>query len=134
RCGVEVHTLECEWGQVFRPEQIEAAIREVKPSVLALVQGDTSTTMCQPLEDIGAICRREGVLFYSDATASLAGNPLKTDEWGLDAVTAGLQKCLAGPSGSSPLTLSPRAVEVVHARRHVEAGISSGSDRLAEPG
>ncbi|MGO2414952.1 pyridoxal-phosphate-dependent aminotransferase family protein [Cobetia crustatorum] len=134
RCGGEVHVIECPWGEVFQPEQIETAIRKVKPRLLALVQGDTSTTMCQPLAEIGAICRREDVLFYTDATASLAGNSLKTDEWGLDAVTAGLQKCLAGPSGSSPLTLSSRAVEVVHGRRHVEAGISSGRDRLTDPG
>ena len=123
RAGAEVHIIEVEWGKVFTPEQVETAIREVRPKVLAMVQGDTSTTMCQPLEEIGGICRAHDVLFYTDATASLAGNVLDTDAWQLDAVTAGLQKCLAGPSGSAPTTLSPRAVECIRGRAHIEAGL-----------
>lgn len=127
RCDAEVHVIEAPWGEVFTPEQIEAAIQKCRPKLLALVQGDTSTTMCQPLEEIGAICRRFDVLFYSDVTASLAGNEFRADAWGLDAVTAGLQKCLAGPSGSAPITLSRRAVEVIDGRRHIEAGLKKGS-------
>ncbi|MCU1438179.1 MAG: aminotransferase [Naasia sp.] len=123
RCGAEVHALHAEWGTVFAPEQIEAAIREVRPTLLAVVHGDTSTTMVQPLADLGRICRENGVLFYSDVTASLGGNDVRTDEWGLDAVTAGLQKCLGGPSGSAPLTLSPAAVAVLDERRSIEAGL-----------
>ena len=131
RAQAEVHTIETEWGQVFAPSVIEEAIVRVKPTLLALVQGDTSTTMNQPLEDIGAICARHGVLFYSDATASLGGNAFDADAWGLDAATAGLQKCLGGPSGSSPITLSDRAVEVVTSRKKVEAGIREPGDPSA---
>ena len=127
RAGADVHCIEVEWGQVFTPEQIETAIKQVKPKVLALVQGDTSTTMLQPLEDIGAICQRHGVLFYSDATASIGGNPLETDAWQLDAVSVGLQKCLGGPSGSAPITLSQRYVDLVRQRHHVEAGIKTAA-------
>ena len=123
RAGAEVHSIEVSWGEVFEPEQIEKAIREVQPKMLAVVQGDTSTTMLQPLEHLGEICRRYDVLFYSDATASIGGNPFKTDEWQLDAVSVGLQKCLGGPSGSAPITLSDRYVELVRKRHHVEAGI-----------
>ncbi len=104
----------------------------MRPKVLAVVQGDTSTTMCQPLADLGEICRRHDVLFYCDSTASLGGNAFETDGWGLDAVTAGLQKCLGGPSGSAPITLSPRAVEVIMARKHVELGIRESADDAAE--
>ncbi|WP_263310786.1 pyridoxal-phosphate-dependent aminotransferase family protein [Brachybacterium atlanticum] len=127
RCGAEVHTLETEWGQVFPASAIEDAVRTVRPKLLAVVQGDTSTTMNQPLEELGEIAARHGALLFTDATASLGGNDLQVDEWGIDAATAGLQKCLAGPSGSSPLTLSGRAVEVIGARRHVEAGIADGT-------
>ena len=123
RCGAEVHTIDVPWGQVFAPEAIEAAIEEVRPKVLAVVHGDTSTTVAQPLEDLGAICRAHDVLFYCDTTASLGGNEFLTDAWGLDAVTAGLQKCLGGPSGSSPITLSERAVAVIESRKSIEAGI-----------
>jgi (S)-ureidoglycine-glyoxylate aminotransferase len=129
RCGAEVHTIEVPWGQVFAPEQIEAAIVGVRPKVLAIVQGDTATTMCQPLADLGEICRRHDVLFYCDATASLGGNDFELDAWGLDVVTAGLQKCLGGPSGSAPISISPRAVDVIDGRRHVEAGlVTPGAD------
>lgn len=123
RCGAEVHTIEVPWGQVFAPEAIEDAVRTVRPKVLACVQGDTSTTMCQPLAEIGAICREHDVLLYCDATASLGGNEFRTDAWSIDIATAGLQKCLGGPSGSAPITISPRAVEMIGARRHIEAGL-----------
>jgi (S)-ureidoglycine-glyoxylate aminotransferase len=128
RCGAEVHTVEVPWGEVVPAEAVEDAVVRVRPTLLAVVQGDTSTTMCQPLADIGEICRRHGVLFYCDATASLGGNPFETDAWGLDVVTAGLQKCLGGPSGSAPITLSPTAVELINGRKHVEAGIRSDDD------
>ncbi|PWW04702.1 pyridoxal-phosphate-dependent aminotransferase family protein [Mangrovibacter plantisponsor] len=127
RCHAEVHTIEVPWGEVFTPDQIEDAIRQVKPRLLLTVQGDTSTTMLQPLEELGAICRRHGVLFYTDATASLGGNPMQADAWGLDAVSAGLQKCLGGPSGSSPVTLSPEMASVISKRRCIEQGIRSAS-------
>ena len=123
RADAEVHTIEVPWGEVFKPEQIEAAIKKVQPKLLAIVQGDTSTTMFQPLEDIGAICEANDVLFYCDATASVGGNPLEVDKWKLDAVSVGLQKCLGGPSGSAPITMSQKFVDVVRTRHHVEAGI-----------
>lgn len=131
RAMAEVHTIEVEWGQVVPASMIEEAIARVKPTLLALVQGDTSTTMNQPLDEVGEICRRHGVLFYSDATASLGGNAFEADAWGLDAATAGLQKCLGGPSGSSPLTLSERAVEKIRSRKRVEAGIREAGDESA---
>lgn len=128
RCGADVHVIETAWGTVFDEQQIADAVRRVRPKVLATVQGDTSTTMCQPLSEVGTVCRELGVLTYVDATASLAGNAFAMDDWQLDVATAGLQKCLGGPSGSAPITLSPAAVEVVLGRRHVEAGIREAGD------
>ncbi|GAM64343.1 serine-pyruvate aminotransferase [Vibrio ishigakensis] len=135
RVGAEVRTIDIEWGEVCPPELVEKAIKEFQPKLLATVQGDTSTTMNQPLAEIGEICNKHGVLFYCDATASIAGNELKVDEWHLDAVSAGLQKCLGGPSGSAPITLSDRCAEVINRRKHIEAGIradhhQSGEDEM----
>ena len=137
RCGAEVHTIEVPWGEVFTLEALEAAVREVRPKLVAMVQGDTSTTMNQPLEGVGAMCHRYDALLYVDCTASIAGNPFEMDAWEVDAATAGLQKCLGGPSGSSPVSLSPRAVEVIRARHSVEAGLradpESDEDTLPSP-
>jgi len=131
RCGAEVHVIETEWGTVFTPEQIAAAIAEVRPKILAIVHGDTSTTLAQPLEEIGALCAANDVIFYTDATASLGGNRFEADAWGVDVVTAGLQKCLGGPSGSAPITLSAKAVELVEKRKSIEAGIRAEGDAVS---
>ena len=132
RCRADVHTIEVPWGEVFSADRIEEAIKKVKPRLLLTVQGDTSTTMLQPLEHLGEICRRHGVLLYTDATASLAGNRLDTDAWGIDAVSAGMQKCLCGPSGTSPITLSDRIVDEIRKRKCVEQGIRTAQHQQGE--
>ncbi|MCH6258601.1 alanine--glyoxylate aminotransferase family protein [Puniceicoccaceae bacterium K14] len=123
RCGAEVIILEKEWGEIFSPDEIKTALDAHQPKVLAICQGDTSTTMCQPLEEIGKLCHERGVISYVDATASIAGNELLIGDWKIDVCTAGLQKCLGGPSGSGPITLSDRAAELIKKRWHVEKGI-----------
>jgi len=123
RCGARITSIESEWGQVVDPNAVEDAVRRVRPRLVACVHGDTSTTMAQPLEPIGAICRQYEALLYVDATATLAGMPVPVDAWGADIVTAGLQKCLGGPSGSAPITISDRAAEHIFSRRHVERGL-----------
>ena len=116
RCQADVRVIEREWGTVFTTAEIEAALTEHKPKMLAVVHGDTSTTVAQPLDELGALAQKHGALFYTDVTASLAGNPFEADMWGVDAVTGGLQKCLAGPSGSSPISLSAKAVASINSR------------------
>jgi (S)-ureidoglycine-glyoxylate aminotransferase len=132
RAGAEVHVIEREWGTVFTVAEIEEAIIRTKPALLAVVHGDTSTTVAQPLEGLGELCEKHGVLFYTDVTASLAGNAFDTDALGLDAVTAGLQKCLGGPSGSAPATFSAKAVAVIESRKSIEAGIAGDSSEIRE--
>jgi (S)-ureidoglycine-glyoxylate aminotransferase len=129
RCGAEVGCLETEWGTVFAPEVIEDAIKKRRPKLVACVHGDTSTTMAQPLEEIGRICRRHDVLLYVDATATLGGSDLPVDKWNIDIATAGLQKCLSGPPGSAPITFNGRVEELVLRRKHVEAGIAPAGFR-----
>ncbi|WP_240644152.1 pyridoxal-phosphate-dependent aminotransferase family protein [Antribacter gilvus] len=128
RAGAVVHTVEAEWGGIVDPQAIADAVRRARPKVLAVVHGDTSTTVAQPLDELGAIAHEHDALLYVDATASLGGNDFRTDAWGLDVASAGLQKCLGGPSGSAPITVSPRAAAVIDARKHVEAGIRAPGD------
>ncbi|MFT8475534.1 MAG: alanine--glyoxylate aminotransferase family protein [Acetobacter orientalis] len=123
RIGAEICTLELPWGQVATLEQIEQALITHKPQVFACIHGDTSTTMAQPLEGVGTLCRKYGVLSYADVTATLGGMEVAVDRWGIDVVSGGLQKCMGGPPGSAPITISDRAAQHIMARRHVEAGI-----------
>ena len=123
RLGAEVVGVDTEWGKVFEPDAIEAAIRQHRPKLVAISHGDTSTTMLQPLAAIGALCRRHDVLLYVDATASLGGNAFEMDAWQIDLASAGLQKCLSGPPGSAPISFNDRAAAVIMARKHIEQGI-----------
>jgi (S)-ureidoglycine-glyoxylate aminotransferase len=123
RYGAEVVPIEAQWGSVFPAEVLEKEIRHHRPRIVAISHGDTSTTMAQPLQALGALCRAHDALLYVDATATLGGMDLPADAWQLDVVSAGLQKCLGGPSGSAPLTLNERAEKRILRRRHTEQGL-----------
>lgn len=123
RAGAEVASIETEWGRVFAPEDIETAIRRHRPKMIAMSHGDTSTTMLQPLAEVGALCSKHDVLLYIDCTASLGGNAFEMDGWLVDAASAGLQKCLSGPPGSAPVSFNARVEALVNQRKHVEQGI-----------
>jgi len=117
---------------VFDPDVVRDAIKRHRPRIVASVHGDTSTTMAQPLADIGATCREFDALLYVDATATLGGMPIDVDGWQLDIVTTGLQKCLSGPPGSSPITFNDRVADVVLRRKHIEEGIRPDGYQAAE--
>jgi (S)-ureidoglycine---glyoxylate transaminase len=123
RLGADVASIETEWGRVFAPDEIKVAIRREQPKMIAISHGDTSTTMLQPLAEIGALCRKHDVLLYVDSTASLGGNAFETDAWQIDMTSAGLQKCLSGPPGSSPITFNDRVAALITDRKHIEQGI-----------
>jgi len=125
RCGAEVRAIETDWGTVFSPRTLEKAIEEFKPRIVAVSHGDTSTTMAQPLSDLGKLCRNHDAILYVDATATLGGMDLQTDAWHLDVVSAGLQKCLGGPPGSAPLTFNERAEKRIVRRKHTEQGLKA---------
>ncbi|MDO6413955.1 alanine--glyoxylate aminotransferase family protein [Sphingomonas sp. BIUV-7] len=125
RIGAIVEIIEVPWGEIVPLDQIAQAIERFGPKLVATVHGDTSTTMAQPLEGLGDLCRAAGVLSYVDATATIGGMEIAADRWGVDVVTGGLQKCLGGPSGSAPITISDMAAERIFSRRHVELGLQT---------
>ena len=101
RCGAEVHTGR---GAVGRGRPARAARRGRSSAVAARSWWRpcraTRRRRCASRSPSSARCASEhGALLYADVTASLGGNAFEMDEWGLDAASAGLQKCLAGPSG-----------------------------------
>jgi (S)-ureidoglycine---glyoxylate transaminase len=123
RCRATVHPVEADWGSVVPLDRIEAALKTHRPKLVACVHGDTSTTMAQPMEGLGALCRRYGAFLYCDATATLGGMDVAVDRWEVDAISAGLQKCLSGPPGSAPISFNDRVAEAVNRRKHIEEGI-----------
>ncbi len=130
RCGGEVMTLETEWGTVFEPEQVKEAIREFRPAIVAMVHGETSTGCMQPLREIGHFCREQDVLLVVDAVATIGGVPLYADDWKLDAVIGGTQKCLSVPSGMAPITYNERIERKILARKSIERGLRAPGDEI----
>ncbi|WP_046215300.1 pyridoxal-phosphate-dependent aminotransferase family protein [Paenibacillus wulumuqiensis] len=128
RCGAEVITIEAEWGTVFDPEQVIGAIRQYRPALVAMVHGETSTGCMQPLQEIGHYCREMDVLFVVDAVATIGGVPVYADDWKIDAVMGGTQKCLSVPAGMAPLTYNDRIERKLLARKSIERGLRSASD------
>ncbi len=117
RLGGELHTVEAQWGEPVRPEQVQEAVNELSPKVVALVHAETSTGVRSPVEAIAPLAREAGALTLVDAVTSLGGCDVKTDRWGLDAVYSGTQKCLSCPPGLAPVSFGARAVEAIDARR-----------------
>ncbi len=110
--------LEKPWGEVFDPAEIKAKLDKDKEIAgVALVHAETSTGACQPLEEVGKMCKEKGILFLVDAVTSLGGIPIKVDEWNIDACYSGTQKCLSCPPGLSPVTFSPKAVDKIMNRK-----------------
>lgn len=134
RCGAEVVTIETNWGTVFSPEDIIAAIDREKPSIVAIVHGETSTGRLQPLAEIGHACRERDILLVVDAVATIGGVPVETDGWKLDAVIGGTQKCLSVPSGMSPITYNERIEARLLKRKRIERGIRPEGATEGEPG
>jgi alanine-glyoxylate transaminase/serine-glyoxylate transaminase/serine-pyruvate transaminase len=117
RCGAKVHTVEAPWGEAINPKDVEEALSKCKPKLLAIVHAETSTGVLQPLEEISAMTKAAGALLVVDAVTSYCGAPVKVDEWGIDAIYSGSQKCLSAPPGLSPVSFSDRAVEVLDNRK-----------------
>jgi len=118
RCGATVVPVEAPWGSIIQPEQVEAALKAAgRVKVVAIVHGETSTGVLQPLEEISRITHEHGALLLVDAVTSLAGCELRIDDWGVDVCYSGTQKCLSAPPGMAPLTMSAQAMEVVANRK-----------------
>ncbi|MFE7084025.1 pyridoxal-phosphate-dependent aminotransferase family protein [Priestia megaterium] len=132
RYGGEVVTIETTWGEVFEPSKVIEEIKRVKPKIVGIVHGETSTGQMQPLKEIGEYCREMDVLFVVDAVASIGGVDVKVDEWKIDACIGGTQKCLSVPSGMAPITFNTRVEKILLERKKIERGLvdSDSIDRV----
>ena len=119
RLGGEPIALEAEWGQQVAPDALSQVLG-ANPDVrlVAFVHAETSTGVCNDVRELGRIAREHECLSIADTVTSLAGVELRVDDWGLDAVYSGTQKCLSCVPGLSPLTISGAAVERIKGRHY----------------
>jgi len=118
RCGAKVTKVEAPWGRIIEPQQIADALKKTsRPKFVAIVHAETSTGALTPVEEISKLTHNAGALMLLDTVTSLAGCPVRIDDWQVDAVYSGTQKCLSCPPGLSPASLSPRALEAATKRK-----------------
>jgi alanine-glyoxylate transaminase/serine-glyoxylate transaminase/serine-pyruvate transaminase len=117
RVGAEVVAVESEWGTPVDLDGLREALqRHSDATVVAFVHAETSTGVRSDAKTIAEIARNHGCLVVADCVTSLAGVELLVDDWGLDVVYSGSQKCLSCVPGLSPITFSERAVERIKQR------------------
>jgi alanine-glyoxylate transaminase/serine-glyoxylate transaminase/serine-pyruvate transaminase len=117
RCGAKLIRVDAPWGEPIDPAQVKEALENCNPKLVAIVHAETSTGVRQPLEEIGRMAKDAGALFLVDTVTSLGGIDVRVDDWGIDAVYSGTQKCLSAPPGLSPVSFSAKAVEAMEKRK-----------------
>ncbi|MHB8535199.1 MAG: pyridoxal-phosphate-dependent aminotransferase family protein [Sulfuricaulis sp.] len=118
RAGGVAVIVEDAWGTPADPNKLEDMLKIHRDTkIVAFVHAETSTGVLSDAKKLAEVARRHDCLTIVDTVTSLGGSPLKVDEWGLDAVYSGSQKCLSCTPGLSPLTLSERAVDRIKKRK-----------------
>jgi pyridoxamine--pyruvate transaminase len=114
--GAELHEIEVPYDAAVTAEAVEAYLTAHPGiTVVSVVHSETPSGTLNPVSDIGPIARRHGAVTIVDAVSSFAGIELLPDEWQLDLVVAGPQKCLGGPPGMSLLAVSEEAWAAIEA-------------------
>lgn len=118
RTGGVAVVVDDEWGKPVDPQKVEDAFRKHPDAkLLAFVHAETSTGAQSDAKALSHIARKHGAMTIMDAVTSLAGTPVRIDDWGIDAVYSASQKCLSCTPGLSPVSFSERAVEFVRGRK-----------------
>ena len=118
RVGAIAIVVDNEWGEPVDPIAVEAALKaHPDTQFLAFVHAETSTGALSDAKTLCALAKQHGCLSIVDAVTSLGGVELKVDEWGIDAIYSGSQKCLSCVPGLSPVSFSPAAVEKLKNRK-----------------
>ena len=117
RCGATAITVDNAWGEPVDPAAVEAALKaNPEARYLAFVHAETSTGALSDAKTLCALAQQYDCLSIVDAVTSLGGVELRVDDWGIDAIYSGSQKCLSCVPGLSPVSFSPKAVERIKAR------------------
>jgi alanine-glyoxylate transaminase / serine-glyoxylate transaminase / serine-pyruvate transaminase len=117
RIGAKLIRVDREWGRATDPEAVRKAVKGRNPKLIAVVHGETSTGVCQPLKDLKAIAKEVGALFMVDTVSSLGGVDIALDRDGIDVCYSGSQKCISCPPGLAPLSFNEAAMNVLRKRK-----------------
>jgi len=119
RLGARVHAVDFKWGTPVLPERVEEKLKatDYQYKVVAIVHAETSTGVRNPVEEIAQMLRGKDPLYLVDTVTSLGGINVAVDEWGVDALYSGTQKCLSCPPGLAPVTFSDRALDIIMKRK-----------------
>ena len=118
RSGATAIMVEDEWGKPVDPQKVEDACKaNPGAKLVAFVHAETSTGARSDAETICKIAHDHDALALVDAVTSIGGSELRVDDWGIDAIYSGTQKCLSCTPGISPVSFSERAVDVITNRK-----------------
>jgi len=118
RMGATAIMVEDEWGMPVDPNKLEEALKaHPEASTVAFVHAETSTGAQSDAATLVKIAHAHDCLAIVDAVTSLGGTPIRVDEWGIDAIYSGTQKCLSCTPGLSPVSFSDAAVERIKNRK-----------------
>ncbi len=117
RLGGKLTRLDFPWGRAVDPAEVEKAVRQNPPRILAVVHAETSTGARSDLAALSKIAKEAGALFLVDCVTSLGGMPVDIDANQVDAAYSGTQKCVSCPPGLSPLTMSQAALDKLESRK-----------------
>ena len=95
--GFEVTLLDVHSDGLVIPAEVEAAIRE-DTCLVTIMTANNEIGTIQPIREIGAICRKYGVLFHTDAVQAVGHIPLNVAEDNIDLLSASAHK-FHGPKG-----------------------------------
>lgn len=115
RYGARVRLVTAPHGEAIRPADVAAQLSGVR--MVALVHGETSTGVLNPLPEIAELVRGSGALLTVDAVTTAGMEPFEMARWGVDYAYTGAQKCLSAPPGLAPVAVSERAFARFAARR-----------------
>ena len=118
RCGATAIMVEDDWGKPVDPQKVEDALKgHPEAKLLAFVHAETSTGARSDAQTLSKLAHDHDCLSLVDAVTSLGGSELKVDEWEIDAIYSGSQKCLSCTPGISPVSFSQRAVDIITSRK-----------------
>ena len=118
RCGGIAVMVQDEWGRAVDAQKLEDTLKaNPDAKIVAFVHAETSTGALSDAKTLVALTHRYDCIAIVDAVTSLGGSPLKVDEWDIDAIYSGTQKCLSCTPGLSPVSFSAHAQDKIKNRK-----------------